>query len=170
MNVYLHPRSLRRRRDGHRRGVTLIELLMVLLIISLLLSMVTGGIMFAVENARKTRNRTQRVALASALQTYRHEYGDWPGAGEGPTQGELTYQGDNWKVFNPLLDDPRITFLEAGQFLSVNPQGERLNLATMRQQHPTQNAPIVDPWGRPYKVTIDLDKDTVSIENLSENE
>lgn len=157
-----------------RGGFTLIELLMVILIMGILMGLVSGGILYAIQNARRNRNNTTLVALRTALQTYRHEYGDWPyedgdvrtfGTGTDAFQG-VVYEERNYRAFNRLLPDhprnpKRITFLERGRYLAMDGDGERMRWSDCR----STSCPLIDPWGQPFRVTINLDADTVVVEN-----
>ena len=144
-----------------RTGFTLIELLMVLLILGVLLGLISGGILYAVENTRRNRDNATRLTLRTALQTYRHEYGDWPL----PDTGTGPFTDDNYQVFNRLLRDHSankkgITFLEQGRFMAVDGDGERNRWSDCV----SSDCALVNPWGKPYTVTVNLDADTVRVE------
>jgi general secretion pathway protein G len=74
-------RPARRRPDG--RGFTLLEILVVLLVIGLLAGLVAPQVLGRVGEARTTTARTQLSLLATALDSYRLDNGDYPTTAQG---------------------------------------------------------------------------------------
>ena len=72
-----------RRRERRRRGITLIEMLVVITIIALFSAVAYQRLSPAVDKGRITAARTQIEALAAALQTYHIEKGRFPATEEG---------------------------------------------------------------------------------------
>jgi prepilin-type N-terminal cleavage/methylation domain-containing protein len=110
------------RRCGGSRGFTLIELLVVIVIIGILASMVAGALFVAMNNAQKKRNETQKQSLKAALETYRHEYSEWPA----DPNSYKVWKDDNHEVIAYLLrpdggstkNPRRIQFINISEFLT----------------------------------------------------
>ena len=85
------PRSLRRAPDGTRRaatrstdaGVTLIEMMVVLVIIALVAAMVVPNVIGRPDEARVAVARTDIRAIGSALELYRLDNRGYPTTGQG---------------------------------------------------------------------------------------
>jgi general secretion pathway protein G len=101
-------RSVRR-----RRGLTLIELVVVMVVLGLLASLVFPVVFGRVGDARITTADTQLKALATALETYRLDTGSYPGTDQGlgalrerPSRGAVPA---NWRgpyVREAIPQDP----------------------------------------------------------------
>lgn len=65
-------------RRADRRGFTLTELLVVIAIIAVLASLVSVGVMRALDTARQTRIATELNMLDTALKAYKDKFGDYP--------------------------------------------------------------------------------------------
>ena len=61
-----------------RRGFTLVELLVVIIIIALLAGLVTAGLAAAMRRARRARITLEISQLSVALQKYKDQYGEFP--------------------------------------------------------------------------------------------
>ena len=72
-----------RKRNRRQRGITLIEMLVVITIIALFSAVAYQRLSPAVDKGRMTAARTQIEALAAALQTYHIEKGRFPTTEEG---------------------------------------------------------------------------------------
>jgi general secretion pathway protein G len=72
-----------RRKQRRQRGITLIEMLVVITIIALFSAVAYQRLSPAVDKGRITAARTQIEALAAALQTYHIEKGRFPSTEEG---------------------------------------------------------------------------------------
>src|SRR4051812_41539921 len=68
-------------RQDSRAAFSLIELIGVILVIGVLASIAIGGIGAARQRANVTRARGELSALASALESYKRLYGDYPEIG-----------------------------------------------------------------------------------------
>ena len=64
-----------------RRGVTLIELLTVIVVIGILTSISLGIIRSSKQRAAIARAKSELAALAQALERYKSHYGDYPQTG-----------------------------------------------------------------------------------------
>ena len=126
----------------YRAGFSILEVLCVLLVLSLFY----GFIMTAVTALRKggetRRARTETLALAQALQTYRRVYGRWPGIVATGTTNDVLVTGESQtNVVADLLDNPR------GLDLIDPPAGV------------VTNRLYLDPWGNPYLIAMDTSGD-----------
>lgn len=72
-----------RKRNRQKRGITLIEMLVVITIIALFSAVAYQRLSPAVDKGRMTAARTQIEALAAALQTHHIEKGRFPTTEEG---------------------------------------------------------------------------------------
>lgn len=161
-----------------KRGFTLIELLVVVVIIGILLGLLSSALAFAVRNARRTRATAEGKALAAAMRAFRHEYGKWPcSETDPPSSGEpFRYATDNYKeVVQRLVayrdsgtlihhgdNKNRVTFLRPSECFTKDADGENIvNLyrALKYDEGEPNTQGIVDPWGLPYRIEIDLAND-----------
>ncbi|MCZ6673185.1 MAG: type II secretion system protein GspG [Verrucomicrobia bacterium] len=118
--------------DPSRRGFTLVELMVVILLISIL-----AGLMFSLstgvfQKGERSTAESQLQAISVTLEAYRNRFGDYPDVVT-PRQlfdaldGKLGPRGQ-------LLTPPYPPFLEAGQFALGD----------------EENPELLDPWGQPY--------------------
>lgn len=154
-----------------RGGFSLVELLVVMLLIALLLGMVSGGIMYAVRYAQGRRNAVTRLMLQTAIQTFRHEYGEWP-LPHHSHPGQTDFRNDNYLVFNQLLphhpaNHRNISFVEPGRLLAVNLEvdsRERQRWSEFLKRGGLPSCTLVTTGGTPFRVRFNLDRDTVSVD------
>jgi prepilin-type N-terminal cleavage/methylation domain-containing protein len=78
-----------------RRDFTLVELLTVVAVIGILAAILIPTVGKVREGARKAKSKVQFTQLASAIETFRQEYGFWP---------DFTSTGPNWQASNPNAD------------------------------------------------------------------
>ena len=134
--------------DRHSlRGFTLIEVLVVITIIGILASISIPVVGRAIESARRAQARTEVASLDAAVRAYYNEYSRFPHQG---SQDE--YIDGNANLINVLRARPgtgnpnhannrrRIIFLEAGE----------------RALTDSDNPDMIDPWGNPYRVLVDM--------------
>lgn len=153
-------RERRLHRQTGERAFTLIELLTVIGIIAILSAITFGVVKGVQERAAIGQAKTELAVLATALEAYKGQYGDYPQTGSSPvaanaTADKTTVQG---KLFNALMGklgpgnpvtkimDPidGKQFVEAGKFSL-----QTVNLPTTGNTTSVDNA-FIDPWGRLY--------------------
>jgi general secretion pathway protein G len=84
MRARLNRPSDRRKRRPHRdRGLTLIELMVVVVILSLLAVVIVPRVMDRPDQARVARAQADIAALSAALNLYRLDTGAWPTTEQG---------------------------------------------------------------------------------------
>ena len=152
-------------------GFTLIELLMVLLIIGLLLGLISSGLLKARQNATRKQRDIECLTLKTAILNYRHEYGRWP-IQKNEAGPVVTYSARNYEVLQRLVskstdyNEREIQFINLGEYFTFW-QGKRQTMALLwKPERTDNNFPVVDPWNRAYKFTMDLAMDVVTITNV----
>ena len=123
-----------------RSAFTLIELLVVIAIIAILAGLGFAGIQGAMQSSEKAQARNDVNQVASAVKAYLLEYGRLPDTNSIMT----TLTGDNPK---------KIFFFEPKN--AVKGRGG------------LQGSDLMDPWGKPYVVTLDDDYDNRTTGELS---
>lgn len=133
-------RSLRR-----RRAFTLIELLAVIALIGALAGIVIGIGRRVTESGKVARARAELAALSAALESYRHQHGDYPRTDQNSValQALLGRLSPTGAVLTPA---GRVQF-EVAKFVLARPvaSGTRVDPFT------DSAAVLVDPWGQPYR-------------------
>ena len=69
---------MRTREKSIRRGFTLVELLVVIVIIAILAGFLVVGVMAAMTKAKKTAISTEIMGMSAAIETYRNQYDHYP--------------------------------------------------------------------------------------------
>ncbi len=131
-----------------RAGVTLVELMVVILVIGILFSILMPAFGRLRHRARIADANSVNVALKDAIMQYKFEYGFWPLPDPPPADGN--FANGNHEVITRLLLDhadnkKKILFLQIDDY-ERNATGS-----------------IVDPWGRPFIIKFDLVKNTVKV-------
>lgn len=124
-----------------RRGVTLIELLTVIMIIMVLAGLLAPVLQIARESARKKKAKTESVDLAKAWDAYWRTYTNWPVGG-----AQTTIAMTAGYVADLNGNSPN------------NPWGMKFMDFPRRALQP--GVGFRDPWGTPYEVT--LSRSTIS--------
>jgi prepilin-type N-terminal cleavage/methylation domain-containing protein len=148
-----------------RRGFTLIEILLVMVIIAVLSAIVIGGARYVKSLSRDRNYEITRLTLKTALVRYHGEYNAWPLGGQDASQ---PIEGDNNKyVFHMLREEnnPKgIRFLEETALLTLhNGQRTPLNRAPADQEAPLIYIDGKSGEVRYFTVTFDLDNETVKV-------
>ena len=160
--------------DRHRRGITLLELLGVMLIFFIIWAFVFPAAEAMVDNSHRRQASADVHAIAAALVEYRRVYGVFPGATDedvGRTDiAYLVIGGDVphgvvpakstgardidarhlWQALRPC--DPASPE-------SANPDNPR-RIAFLEPDHArVRDDLLVDPWGAPYVAVVDANAD-----------
>lgn len=102
-----------------RNGFTIVEMLMVIGILGVLVTIITGASASAIRQARTRRTEAMRVVLQAGISAYYTKEGEWPGAlknlcDNGPQKAEskkthVYYLTDNEAdgVFQRVVEDSR---------------------------------------------------------------
>jgi len=150
------------RRAGARGGFTLLELLMVILVIGVLMALLLSAVMKMMGAAKSHRAQAAALALRTACETYHGRYHVWP-CPEAHLEGgvDRTYAGGgaggNNTIAAYLLGDDGP---HAGEVAS----DPYIDLA----DYPTdEHGNLLSPWGRPYKVTVDINYDGAPTDGVS---
>lgn len=121
------------------RGVTLIELMVVIAIIGILAGLLIPAVQLMRNKARVTQTQAEAKAFSTAIVNYHHEYGRWPVPGEEEQYSGGTFT-ENRDIVSALHDNPR----------------DRIFWEDT-------NTVFRDPWGDPYRVTIDARNSRVTV-------
>ncbi len=147
----------------HRRGLTLLELLGVILVFFIIWSFVFPASESMIRNGRRRQAAADVRTLASAVLAYRQEYGHFP------AQDKLD-RDKIWKE-DILYCSDDIQFQEDGvcrgnaawllQCLSVTNNVDNPRRILFLEDAPTrvEDDVLKDPWGNPYVVVVDGNAD-----------
>ncbi len=127
-------------RVAAERGFTLIELMTVVLIIGILVGILLPALRGTKRQAMKKRATENAMTLTTAITMYKYDRGDWPCPDpdlDGTT--DRTYTVDNNVIIDKLKS-------------AVPP------LINMGSFQTNSVGCVVDPWGAPYSITIDIDR------------
>lgn len=155
-----------------RRGMTLLEILGVMLIFFIIWAFVFPAAEGMVENSRRRQASADVHAIASALLEYRRAYGVFPGAGEedvGATDiAYVTTAGKSSGVPSTSSDSEHVRDVEAsvlsdcllpgasGDSTTGNPR----RIPFLEPDHARfRDGILLDPWGAPYIAIVDANAD-----------
>lgn len=129
-----------------RRGMTLVELLVVMVIITILGALVLAVLRRGPPEGLRTRTQVDVSALATAVEAYRLNYGEWPVTNE-----------------NAYATDATLTALFRGT--NVTSEGRARNTRQIKLLD-VRDAAVgasgwQDPWGKPYFFAVDQDGDGI---------
>ncbi len=121
----------RRQKDA---GVTLIEMMVVLVIIAIIAALIVPNVIGRPDEARVTVARSDIRTLAASLELYRLDARRYP----------TTEQGLDALVHRPVLDPVPETWAEGGYLATLpqDPWGNPYIYATPGQSAPGQSAPF----------------------------
>jgi prepilin-type N-terminal cleavage/methylation domain-containing protein len=137
--------ALPRRRPAHSQGATraftLIELLMVIALIGILAAITLSAVRGVKERASIGQAKAELAVLATALESYKRQYGDYPQIQDA--------EGDPARLYESLLGQrgPGNNLLTTGRkvFIEVG----KLSLAA--EDPEDSDNYLVDPWGHAYR-------------------
>jgi prepilin-type N-terminal cleavage/methylation domain-containing protein len=148
--------------SGSRTGFTLIELLVVIAIIAILVTGACAAFNFAIQKTREVDTQSMARTVANAVEQFQREYDQMPqptsatrdtdcNTDTTAAEGLLLILTGKDKTQNPRGTD-FLTDLKAATLTGKNRPVDGLvrNGETLE---------LVDPWGTPYKVTLDLNAD-----------
>ena len=145
----------------HRPGFTLIELLVVMGVIIILASLTVGIQRYVYSMQSTAKARADLHAIATALETYKMKYGDYPwlgSANDSKISGGLASDtsGDLYLVLTGQKVFVRDGVDEAGKpkWKMGNNSGTQVPFLAPKLLSVTEVngvSYIVDPWGNPYK-------------------
>ena len=120
---------------------TLIELLVVIAIIGILAGLVFPALGTVRNNAKKSKASSECQSLKTAIIMYESEFSCWPASVSGSSDA-LVGSSDYIKMCKVLTGDnaKKMVFYEVGVGYD-------------------ESKGILDPWGRPYQVILDVDYD-----------
>ncbi len=157
-----------------RNGFTLIELLIVVAVMALLIGLISGAVRHSIRNARKNRASAECALLESAIMTYWHDYGKFPIDKKKDNWGDSlykhTYKEDNHLVFDRLHPQNNANpfhkeYLDENQLRAYDSGSKHIVPIKRVSGNSAYRESLVDPEGKPFKVTFDLKLKTVSVDH-----
>ncbi len=133
---------IRKRGDRQIGGFTLIEMIVVVVIIAVLAGFLLPAVNRARYKAKVLDMNNTAETLANAIRAYHHEYGEWPL--QDPSRGK------SWTNSPAALKNELIFRLVADNNPRRMPFWDKLD-------------EVIDPFGGPYNVTIDVMQDFVTV-------
>jgi len=153
---------------GRTRGFTLVELMLVIAVIAILMTLVTGGVMRVIRNAREKRIDSMCTTLGLALMNYRGGEGRWPvGLPPEPGRDTVTFKEEkNAEVFADLIKE--------GGYLSTAEYLTKVNGRVMSLREAVNQGRTSVPLGYPnprntsmfhfFNVEFNIITDSVSVQ------
>ena len=155
-----------------RRGLTLLELLGVVLIFFIIWAFVFPAAEGMVENSRRRQAAADVHAIAAALLDYRRAYGVFPGAGpEDAGAGDIAYVttfGKSAGATSTASSGGNVRDVDAsvlcesllpGEPDTPNPGNPR-RISFLEPDHARlRDGILLDPWGAPYVAVVDANAD-----------
>ena len=130
--------------EVNRKGFTLLELLVVLVIIGILLGILLPAFSRLRETARRKRYASDQDTIPMAVHNYYHETGIWPVPNQNDLSEDeddpLVFVNNNYEVVNRLCR-PNIDF----------PDLEGISFLNLGDYCSDDDGNITSPWGKPYR-------------------
>ena len=160
--------------DPRRSGLTLLELLGVMLIFFIIWAFVFPAAEGMVDNSRRRQASADVHAIAAALLDYRRAYGVFPGATEEDVDGtDIAYVVTDGSVPHGVVPaksagvrdvDARLLWqalrpCDPASPETANPDNPR-RIAFLEPDHArVRDDLLLDPWGAPYIAVVDANAD-----------
>ena len=129
-----------------KRGFTLLEMLVVIVILGILITLGSRGLRAAKLSAQKAKALVEVKSIETAIHAYHHKYGKLPALGS--LQGFADLGGSEVESLDT------ISILTAENQL-LNPA----EMVFLETQGSATNGVFMDPWGVQYKILLDTDYD-----------
>lgn len=129
-------------RNGKSGAFTLIELLVVIAIIAILAALVLNTAGFIQKKAARARAEAEIGALSAALESYKVEYGDYPGA----SNAFGTTATNNANILYQALVLSNTTYNPSGKVFFEPSKGN-----SSSTNYSSSGNYFVDPFGQPYQ-------------------
>ena len=133
----------------NRRGFTLLEMLVVIVILGVLITLGSRGIRSARISAKKAQAMMEMKSIETAVKAYRHKYGKLPAAVDQSFDVSLSGEkGDanSQSVISVLtVSDNMPAAMNPAEMIFLDPQGNHAE------------GIFLDPWGYQYRIALDTD-------------
>jgi len=150
------PGRLKSRLGGSRAGLTLIELLTVIAVISILISILIPTVSTVRTSARRAKAKIILIQWATAIETFRQEYGFYP-AFSFETEGLIASTSDTDEFVQALSsrDTENLPGSAAGN-------EKQITFYTFSEGEISEGDLLVDPFGgTPIAVLVDRNYDGI---------
>lgn len=150
------------------RGFTLVEMLVVIAIISVLAGLILPTLGNAKKSAMIARSKSEMGAIVAAISQYQTEYSRYPAPDK--YDKDKTFGLDNGTSNQEIM----AILLNQDEFSNKDFKKNPRKLRLLDAQRGTSNtSPGVgsdlvyrDPWGTPYKISIDYDYDDKVVDEI----
>lgn len=122
------------RREAHRSGFTLVELLGVIAIIMMVIALLLPAASMLRRTAQRKAAATRGKSLSQAIKNYRQVYGQFPGQ----TQDDDDQDVEPDDILAALTNNPR-----------------RRIFVELRPEEVSADGELLDPWDMPYVIAMD---------------
>lgn len=178
-----------KRTNALERGFTLIELLVVIVIIGLLAAIIIPSIKGALRSAKNAKAMSQITALDGAIKRFYAEHGKMPtpmNVGFNASEDGVYHTGDEGleqsqivRVLLNMDDDwgdkerntKQMSFLDLDPRSVLDQFGDPCQTDVEMRAALTAGQPVLDPWGTPYGILMDLNmNDKIQISGYGNGE
>ena len=136
------------RKSGSRRGFTLVELLVVIVIIGILASLVVGLSGTAGRKMRESRTRAELTAIGTAIESYKAKFGHYPPDNpKDPALNSLYYEltGCLYSPTRKTFRDPQVGAVMELQTIKEHFGGTPLRTPRNHPPRLLRNPPLSPP-------------------------